>query len=63
MFAGPVSATLLLRGMPISGSKDGMVCLWDANAPNSPIVVLEAGGPVHTLQLLEERGEWFGCPC
>lgn len=51
-----MSATLLLHGLPISGGKDGSVCLWDANAPNSPLVVLEAGGPVHALQLLQERG-------
>lgn len=60
MCAGPISGTLLLRGMPISSGKDGMVCLWDAAAPNSPIVVLEAGGPVHTMQLHEERGkQWL----
>jgi hypothetical protein len=50
-----VSATLLLHGLPISGSKDGMVCMWDVSAPNTPLVVLEAGGPVHSMQLMEER--------
>jgi hypothetical protein len=50
-----VSSTLLLHGLPISGSKDGMVCMWDVSAPNTPLVVLEAGGPVHSMQLMEER--------
>jgi hypothetical protein len=53
-----VSATALLHGLPISAGKDGYVCVWDAAAPNSPLVVLEAGGPVHALQLQEEKGEW-----
>lgn len=52
-----VSATALLHGLPISAGKDGCVCVWDAAAPNSPLVVLEAGGPVHALQLQEEKGE------
>jgi hypothetical protein len=58
--AGPISGTLLLRGMPISSGKDGAVCLWDAATPNIPIVVLAAGGPVHAMQLHEERGEREG---
>jgi hypothetical protein len=53
---GPVAAALLLHGLPISAGKDGSVCLWDVAAPNSPLVVLEAGGAVHALGLLEERG-------
>ncbi|WIA31181.1 hypothetical protein OEZ86_001186 [Tetradesmus obliquus] len=52
-----VSATALLHGLPISAGKDGCVCVWDAAAPNSPLVVLEAGGPVHALQLQEEKGQ------
>lgn len=61
-FAGPISGTLLLRGMPVSSGKDGLVCLWDAATPNIPIVVLAAGGPVHAMQLHEERGQgaWGG---
>jgi WD40 repeat protein len=60
---GPVSATLLLHSLPISGGKDGAVCLWDAAAPNTPLVVLEAGGPVHALQALEDQGVLCRCSC
>jgi hypothetical protein len=59
-FAEPVSATLLYNGMPISAGKDGCVCLWDAAAPNSPLVVLEAHGPVHAMQVVEARGALAG---
>jgi WD40 repeat protein len=58
-----VSATALLHGLPVSAGKDGCVCVWDAAAPNSPLVVLEAGGPVHALQLQEEKGKGWLLRC
>lgn len=56
LHAGPVSATLLLHGLPISSSKDGSICVWDASAPNTPLVVLDVGAPVQALELQEDKG-------
>lgn len=55
------AAALLPSGLPISGSKDGTVCIWDPAAPNSPLVVLQHGAPVHAMQLQEDRGGSCSC--
>jgi WD40 repeat protein len=51
-----VTAVALLHGMPVSAGADGLLCVWDAAAPNTPLVALEAGGPLAALQLQPDAG-------
>jgi hypothetical protein len=59
---GPITACLLLNGIPVSASEDGLVCLWDA-AAGAPILELPQEKPVLALDVLPQSGGCLSCCC